>query len=1113
MSSTVQQEKAKQRRDKFAALLRDMFQLDQPELDFGLYRILHARKDDVNRFIEQDLPSIAQDAFKDFSSQDKAQLEQEIAKARQAAVAAGYNPDEAPRVKELEAQYESGFDIAREEGEVYDALVTFFSRYYDDGDFISRRVYKDDTYAIPYQGEEVVLHWANKDQYYIKSSEALRDYTFRLKHQAHQGEDPQRVHFKLVDATAGAKDNIKETEESKRQFVLDAEQPFEFIDSEPNAEGKVHQELYCRFCFRPATEADWIHSVKDKATAAAKKLAPTQAHLLDITEALLLGADSALPEQWKTALAERYRKTDGDLADYSRLKGQLNNYTKKNTFDYFIHKDLGGFLTHELDFYIKNELMQWADFAALKDNPARLAPMLSKLDVTRTLGTKIIAFLAQLEDFQKKLWLKKKFVTETNYCITLDRVPEELYSVICENEAQLQEWIKLFAIDEIQGDLTKPAFKSPLTLVFLQANKNLVLDTRFFDEHFKAQIIASIESFDEQCDGLLIHSENFQALNLLQERYREQIRCVHIDPPYNTDTSGFLYKNTYEHSSWLSMMNDRISLASNLLDSNGEFICHIDENEYERLSMLFNNYSLNTAGTIIWDKKNPMLGRKGIATQHEYILWRSKYDRPTVGRSESIVSMQNKVEQLIIEHGGVTSEVREHYRKWLLKQEQLTGGEKAYRLIDEQGDIYRLVAMGAPERRSDQKFHIPLKHPITKIDCPVPPNGWSRTPDTLFELIEADMIVFGHDHKTQPQKKVYLKEDASKQITSVYSDGKSGKSYLDPLGLEFPYCHPVSMYEHLLSIADEPVTFLDFFAGSGTNGHAVLNLTRKTGQTHKSMLIEMGHHFDTVLKPRIIKVIYSSEWKNGKPVSRDTGISHCFKYIRLESYEDTLGNLRLERKLGQQSMFAQTTNDSARQAYVMNYMLDVETRGSQSLLNIQKFLDPTQYQLNVRSASGDETVPVNVDLLETFNYLLGLEVEHIAAPIYFDAELSQAEFGRWQAEVRHSENGQWWFRTVYGKNRNGQQVLVVWRNLPSVIAGEKDGVLLDNAVLDAVLVERLKIRLTESVDDEIDILYVNGDHNIHIPRDRQGQPMEQARVQLIEEAFHRLMFADTEAVH
>lgn len=168
--------------------------------------------------------------------------------------------------------------------------------------------------------------------------------------------------------------------------------------------------------------------------------------------------------------------------------------------------------------------------------------------------------------------------------------------------------------------------------------------------------------------------------------------------------------------------------------------------------------------------------------------------------------------------------------------------------------------------------------------------------------------------------------------------------------------------------------------------------------------------------------------------------------------------------------------------------------------------------LNVRSASGDETVPVNVDLLETFNYLLGLKVEHIAAPIYFDAELSQSEFGRWQAKVKRSDTGQLWFRTLYGENPNGLQVFVVWRNLSSVIAAKEDGVL-DNAVLDVVLVERLKIRLTESLDDEIDILYVNGEHNIHIPRDRQGQPMEQARVQLIEEAFQYLMFADTEAVH
>lgn len=273
--SSIQQEKAKQRRAKFAALLRNMFQLDEPELDFGLYRIMHAKKDDINRFIDEDLPKLAQDAFKDFVGQDKSQLEKAIQEARQAAVAAGFDPDESPKVKELEAQYNAGFETAREEGEVYDALVTFFSRYYDEGDFISRRVYKDGTYAIPYQGEEVVLHWANKDQYYVKSSETLRDYTLLLNPRATEGEDRLRVHFKVVDASEGAKDNNKETDDSKRQFVLDAEQPFEFIQGEPDTQGNRFEELVCRFEFRPAIMDDWENSVKVTATAAAQKKAPT----------------------------------------------------------------------------------------------------------------------------------------------------------------------------------------------------------------------------------------------------------------------------------------------------------------------------------------------------------------------------------------------------------------------------------------------------------------------------------------------------------------------------------------------------------------------------------------------------------------------------------------------------------------------------------------------------------------------------------------------------------------------------------------------------------------------------------------------------------------------
>jgi adenine-specific DNA-methyltransferase len=273
----------------------------------------------------------------------------------------------------------------------------------------------------------------------------------------------------------------------------------------------------------------------------------------------------------------------------------------------------------------------------------------------------------------------------------------------------------------------------------------------------------------------------------------------------------------------------------------------------------------------------------------------------------------------------------------------------------------------------------------------------------------------------------------------------------------------------------------------------------------------MGAHFDTILKPRIMKTVYSRDWHKGKPKPDSNGslngISHCVKYIRLESYEDALSNLKLNRETAQQDLLdSQSPQDqAAREAYLLNYMLDVETRGSDSLLNVSKFVDPTQYKLKVRNPTGDETRMVNVDLLETFNWLIGLTVEYIAAPIHFEAELSQAEHGRWQAKVKRADSGRWWFRSVVGTTRKGQKVLIVWRNLPSVIDQEENGLVKDNAVLDAVLIDKLKIRLSESPDDEFDILYVNGDHNITIPKRRNGELLE-ARIKLIEEDFHRLMF-------
>ena len=197
-----------ERYEKLKTLLKELFQLDQPDLDFGLYRVMHAKSAEVSQFLDEDLLPQVQAAFGHYRSADKAELENELSKVLAGIEAAGMNPDDSPRVEDLRAQIKSdAVDIGALESEVYDHLFRFFRRHYSEGDFLAKRVYKPGVYAIPYEGEEVTLHWANKDQYYIKTSEYLRDYAFRLR----PGDEkrPMRVHFRLANTAEGEHGNVK----------------------------------------------------------------------------------------------------------------------------------------------------------------------------------------------------------------------------------------------------------------------------------------------------------------------------------------------------------------------------------------------------------------------------------------------------------------------------------------------------------------------------------------------------------------------------------------------------------------------------------------------------------------------------------------------------------------------------------------------------------------------------------------------------------------------------------------------------------------------------------------------------------------------------------------
>jgi adenine-specific DNA-methyltransferase len=1058
-----------QKFEKLKTLLKELFQLDQPDLDFGFYRVMHAKSAEVTQFLEKDLLPQVKAAFAQYQPADKAAIEKELAKAIEQARALGADPEALPKVRQLRAKLaDDAVDLEALEAEVYDHLYSFFRRYYSEGDFLSRRVYKSGVYAIPYEGEEVKLHWANADQYYIKTSEYLRDYAFRLR--PDDAQNPMRVHFRLVDAAEGEHGNVKEQAGKERRFKL-ATAPFAAVED---------GELVIRFTYEP-------DPAKQKELNAA-------------AEKEILGLADASLHDWMKALSANHVRADGTASDSTRLRVHLDRYTARNTFDYFIHKDLGGFLRRELDFYIKNEVMHLDDVES--ESAPRVEQYLSKIKVIRRVAGKIIDFLAQLEEFQKKLWLKKKFVVETSYCIRLGAIPEEFYPEIAANEAQREEWVRLCGIDELkrtEGSLLeqgKPGYSVPLTVEFLKAHPTLLLDSRHFESDFTAKVLEALGNIHEQTDGILIHSENFQALSLLQARYRQQVKCVYIDPPYNSKTSEIAYKNTYKHSSWIALMENRLSLSRTLSSESASHVVAIDENEQEVLgqilSIVFPTHE-KICVAVVHNKK----GIQGdyFSHNHEYAYFSISPQLPATHGTPVLASEWEYT----------------NLRKWGRESERHTAKNCFYPIIVE-GD--QIVGFGEV---CDETLHPGAANVVDGarlLVYPVDAGGVERKWRYARNSVEAIRHLL-RVHTTAGREVQIVKAVDERPIKTIWDDpryiaGDYGTKWLTDLKLKVrDDLYPKSVHlveDSIFAVTDLHDVVLDYFGGSGTTAHAVINLNRKDGGRRKFLLVEMGEYFDTILWPRVKKVVFAPEWKDGSPkrlaTPEEAGRSpRIMKVIRLESYEDTLNNLELRRTTAQQDLLdhAQAQGpDKLREQYVLRYMLNVETRGSQSLLNVAAFTDPTAYKLKVKRPGSDESREVNVDLLETFNWLIGLTVQHIAAPQTFAADFERDGEGRLRLKgrLKQDADGPWWFRTVTGTTPDGRKTLVVWRKRPGGDAAE--GIEQDNLVLD----EWFKAQKYSSKDSEFDLIYVNGDNNL----ENLKAPDDTWKVRLIEEDFFRLMF-------
>ena len=369
--------------DRLKAILREMFQLDRGDLDFGLYRIMNLKAKEIEAFLEYDLLPQVRTVLEENTAGTQAELEKELAEAHGQAKNLGVDPETTQKFKELKRQLaETKADLAAET-DVYNHLANFFARYYNEGDFMSLRRYSGSgqpTYLIPYDGEEVKLHWANADQYYVKTTENYSSYVFAVG----MGAETRRVRFEIA-AADNEKDNVKETSGKQRRFLLAGE----------NTEAVTFDgaDLVVHFAHRPLTDRE-------------KKTFPgTGSKQQDrINEAIAKRILRTLQPDWQ-ALLTVPAPTEHD-PERTVLDKHLAVYTAKNSFDYFIHKDLGGFLHRELDFYLKSEVLNLDDLAL--GDAARLDRALARMRAVRRVADKIIDFLAQLENFQKQLWLKKK---------------------------------------------------------------------------------------------------------------------------------------------------------------------------------------------------------------------------------------------------------------------------------------------------------------------------------------------------------------------------------------------------------------------------------------------------------------------------------------------------------------------------------------------------------------------------------------------------------------------------------------------------------------------------------------------------------------------------------
>jgi len=975
--------------DQLKFFLKEMFQFNANDLDFGIYRIYNLKRKEIENFIdgkdEQCLEPIINKTLEQVSN-----IEKQVELTNLATYLKNFNReillnDPAGNFKDIQTLIDLSKDDTEKENlstaltastkefnitdeikdKIYNHILGYFEMYYSNGDFgynnRSRNLYKV-PYEADYDGNDTMFHWKHKGSLYIKTGNSFNAIKFKLKHLDKEFELRLETNDDSKDEEV-ARNNNKDTKLKHYKFNRFDEKDgvtrivFNLSDSS-TTKAKLFEDLFKdvfkskekldKYLFaddKPVFNdlADDYDKVQDGSVKGIGALRVNRKTLLNkVNKNFERGSKIELLDKDKPT--ERF--SDETLETIYNIDQKLNSFYIGNDSDYFIHENLQEFLTLEKERYIKNHIL--SDLKSILDG---------KLDNTTLIiarafelvSSRIIEFLSAIEEFQKKLFTMKKKVVESEYCLTVDNIDEKYYKEILENKAQLTEWENLFCV-------------KVKTLADLKAEPTLVLDTKFFKQKngsnpFKDKILAEIENLDEKTNGVLIKSENFQALNLIQEKYQKQIDVVYIDPPYNTGGDDFLYKDNFRHSSWISFIYNRLELSKKLFNSKGLFFASIDDNELIQFRHALNDIfgsNLFTAQVTIQSNKRGQTYQE-IAKTHEYLLVYA------VGELSEYIELPKEFTD------KSPSDARGYFELWELRNRNPKFGKHNrpnlfYPIYVDRNSVdkdgYADISL-----KKDKNFKIEV-YPFNskgKESC------WRWDQDKLqSELNKYGKLAALGKQRRDGKFNIYEKaRKVTKKAKSIWTEteviNEQGTVELGKLGLEdFGFPKPLGLLDKVIKIScTEQSTILDFFAGSGTTGHAVIlrNKDKELNKDIRYILVEMGGYFDSITKKRIQKIIFSENWSEGKPIDKNGSFKHIFKHQVFEQYEDVLDAI--------EQFEGETPKNIP-----LKYLYKPELNKINSTLDLSKpFINKIKY--------GQPTKEGFVDLVDTYNYLQGYEVKSI----------------------------------------------------------------------------------------------------------------------------------------